>query len=358
MNGAESDAAGVTGEGRGSTVLRRLIAGQARKRPGEGTSGPPAGPAEAPGIERAASTALARAAERAHRLAVFVEKVAHSSISLPELTELLPERALLAVVEGPGEELGVVAICPNLLASLIEMQALGRVTSRPAIPRRATRTDAAISEDFVNGLLAELHRELRGGRDFPELGGFRYVTYLDDPRPLSLMLEDAGMSRLTLGFRIGAAGQRVGTVLIAVPAPAPRREPAPLAQLPPAPDPGAMPVPAEGAGTTLAAVVQEAPVALTGVLCRRMMTLRSLRGLIPGATIPLPQNALDEARIETGTGQLVARGKLGEADGFHAIRLSAALPGPKDHAEGNALDEPDPFRATETDEPLLSRLRG
>jgi len=363
MNGAESDTGGTTGESRGSTTLRRLIAERERQRIGDPTGGLPAGPTKPPGIERAASTALARAAERAHRLAVLAGKVTHSAISLPELAELLPERALLAVVEGPREQLGVVAICPNLLASLIEMQALGRVTARPAVPRRATRTDAAISEDFVNGLLAELQHELRGQPEFPELAGFRYVTYLDDPRPLLLMLEDGRMSRLTLGFRIGAAGQREGVVLIAVPAPTVRQDPAPVAQLPSTPNPKAMAEPVEIAGTSLAAIVQDAPVTLTGVLCRRMMTLRTLRGLAPGATIPLPQNALDEARVETVAGQLLARGKLGEADGFHAIRLNPASRGSgnegqdEDGAARKVMDEPDAFRVTDEAEPPPSRLR-
>jgi flagellar motor switch protein FliM len=33
---------------------------------------------------------------------------------------------------------------------------------------------------------------------------------------------------------------------------------------------------------------------------------------------------LDDARLETGQGQLLARGRLGEADGLHAIRLRHA----------------------------------
>ncbi|MDT1063665.1 FliM/FliN family flagellar motor C-terminal domain-containing protein [Paracoccus sp. CPCC 101403] len=330
------------GDRTGDGVLRKLIAERSRLRAGAPPMPEPAGTIS---LERAVSTALARAAERAHRLPVFVEKLALSQVSLPELPELLPERALLAVIEGPRDQLGVIAICPGLLTSLIEMQALGRVTSRPAAPRRATRTDAAISEDFVNGLLTELHLAARGQQEMPGFAGFRYVTYLDDPRPLGLMLEDGQMSFMSLDLRIGTSGQRQGRIQVAMPVPAAPAISATRAPLLNAPDaPAAPEAPRLDAEISLALSVQRAPVHLTGILCRRMLSLRALRGLVPGSVIPLPQNALDDARIETVTGQLVARGKLGEADGFHAIRLGPGM--------GARLDIPETGRIRTATESL------
>lgn len=279
-------------------------------------------------LERAAATALARAAEKQARLPVFVERIELARMTLSELPELLPERALLAVVQGRGDALGVVAICPGLLASLIEMQAIGRVTSRPAPQRKPTRTDATISADFVNALLVELARECAARDGCPDFGAFRYATYMDDPRPLALMLEDGEMTRLTFRFRIGPGGQRDGTVTIALPA-----EAGMLAG-PPSPS-GADPIqpPERAAGphpakASLAEAVQAAPIRLAGILCRRRLSLHQLRGLTPGSLLPLPQNVLDEARVETVRGQLLARGRLGEKDGFHAIRLRDIGSGP------------------------------
>lgn len=74
----------------------------------------------------------------------------------------------------------------------------------------------------------------------------------------------------------------------------------------------------------LAEAVQQAPVRVVGILCRRKLSLQTLRTLGPGSLIPLPQNVLDDARLETVQGQVLARGRLGEADGFHAIRLRSA----------------------------------
>ena len=343
-------------------VLRRIIAERGRSL----TSGG----AEQRGfsLERAAAMALGRAAEKLHRLPIFVERVELAPITVPELSELLPERALLCVLEGSRDELGVMALCPNLLASIIEMQAIGRVTSRPAQSRRPTRTDATISADFVNALLAELGRELRQDADTPAFGAYRYATYIDDPRPLALMLEDGEMQRLSLNFRVGAGGQRDASILIALPAPESRdKHPIPLtsvsttAQAKSAATPApAAPTAAPLAQATLRDSVQSAPVRVVGVLCRRKLSLQALRALGPGSLIPLPQNVMDEARLETPNGQLLALGRLGEADGFHALRLKRASSGVK-AGTAFAADAPMPSLADQPEfdpgiEPPLADL--
>ncbi len=317
-------------------VLHRIIAERRLSR-APGTAGTAtASVAQDIGIERAASTALGRAAEKLLHLPVFVEQVELAPMSLSELPELLPERALLAVLEGGQDSLGVMALCPGLLTSIIEMQAIGRVTSRPPANRRPTRTDAAISADFVNALLTELGRETAGRPEFPAFASFRYATYMDDPRPLSLMLEDGEMQRLRLKFRVGSGGQRDVSILIALPVepgrgrrmtPPQTSRPAAIGQntLPaaaPATSPAAQV--AQAVQETLAEIVQQAPIHVVGILCRRKLSMQALRALGPGSLIPLPQNALDDARLETSQGQLLARGRLGEAEGFHAIRLRSA----------------------------------
>lgn len=311
----------------GGLVLHRMIAARDRLRGPQELASIAASAAVETDPGRAAATALGRAAERLHRLPVFVEKAEFAAMSQPELAELLPERALLAVVEAGRDLLGVAALCPALLSSLIEMQALGRVTSRPPIPRRATRTDAAISADFVNAFLAELGRELGHRPDYPAFDRFRYTTFLDDPRPLALMLEDGEMLRLTLRFRIGPGGQRDGSLLLALPVTRPARAANPAGRMLPSAPPAAEAPATRAIANDLSEAVRQAPIRLVGVLCRRKLSLRMLRELVPGSTIPLGPHALDEARIETPCGQVLAQGRLGEADGFHAIRLGRGQQG-------------------------------
>lgn len=322
-----------------AAVLQRIIGrskstAPARQTPEEKTV------AQHQSVERMISTALGRSAERLYALPIFIQDVGLASATLAELPELLPEQALLSIVEGRGSAIGVVALSPAFVASVIEMQAIGRVSSREVRHRKPTRTDASISADFVNTLLSELGKELSTQANLPMFSAFSYASFLDDPRPLMLMLEDVELTRVTLNFRIGAGGQRDGTIVIALPAPRlPDQKPrSPEKALITAAAGGAANrVPTEDAPVqhaafermgspaieTLAVAMQEAPVHLVGILCRKKVSLGTLRNLAPGTLIPLPPAALDDARIETLQGQLLAQGRLGEADGYHAIRLRA-----------------------------------
>lgn len=305
-------------------------------------------------FDRLAATALGRTADRLYGLPMIITGVEMNSSTPAELAELFPDRALLAIVQGHADHLGVVALCPSLIASLIEMQAIGRVSGRPVRPRKPTRTDAAISADFVNALLRELHATQQSGDELPDFASFSYVSFLDDIRPLMLMLEDVPLATLTLRFRIGTGGLRDGELIVALPQarlaqigtaelgmighsfdlgepttyPDSHEESpelsAPTSDMAPHSDDP------QGSGTEAGFMrhqVQASPLTLVGVLCRRDMTLRALRALSAGDVIPLAAGVLAQARIETTDGQLLAIGKLGEAEGQYAIRLHGAHPG-------------------------------
>ncbi|WP_207101826.1 FliM/FliN family flagellar motor C-terminal domain-containing protein, partial [Paracoccus shandongensis] len=295
---------------------------------------------------RAAANAVARAAERLYRLPVLPIDIKPGAVTLGELPELIPEQSLLVVLQGPGDQIGAMALSFETVTALIEVQALGRVTARPAERRRLTRSDAAICVDFVNALMAELATEMAAVEGFGPIGAYRYATHLDDPRPLVLMLEDRPYRSLSFDLRLGGAETRDGRILIALPHKAEAR--------PVEVQPAAAPV-AAPPGTTLAGAMSAAPVEVVGVLCRRTVTLGELRALVPGKLLPLPRVTLAEARLETPDGQLLAIGKLGESEGCHALRLQdpsrpaagqpadpVALPAPAQPAD---LSDTDPFRS-------------
>ncbi|MDQ1899428.1 FliM/FliN family flagellar motor C-terminal domain-containing protein [Paracoccus sp. WLY502] len=303
---------------------------------------------------RAAANAVGRAAERLYRLPVLPVDITSGAATLAELPELLPDQSLLIVLQGPGDQIGVMALGFETVTALIEVQALGRVTARPAERRRLTRSDAAICVDFVNALMSELGTEMEQVEGFGPIQGYRYATYLDDPRPLILMLEDRPYRSLSFDLRLGGGESRNGTILIAVPHKADLR-PAPVHRS--AVTQAPVPPPSQA---TLANAMATAPVEVVGVLCRRTMTLGELRALVPGKLLALPRVTLAEARLETRDGQLLATGKLGEAEGCHALRLhdparKAAGPqlGPIDPPATMLppdLGEADPFRARLTPE--------
>lgn len=301
----------------GPGVLRRMLQARAQVRLGQG--GAPQLPAPPPPTPaRAAATAIGRAADRLYQLPVRALSVRPGALTLAELPEMLPDLPLVAVLQGPGDLLGAVALCPQAVASLVEWQALGRVTNRGLERRRPTRSDAMLCADFINALLTELPVEMEGVEGFAAIAGYRFLTHLDDPRPLSLMLEDRPYRSLSFELSMGGAEAREGRVLLALPQPVggalPRPEPAPAA-IPAPPPPPARPRP------TLALPMQEAPIAVTGILCRKRVTLAELRGFLEGRLLSLPRTCLAGATLETQDGQVLATGKFGEAEGCHAIRL-------------------------------------
>lgn len=355
MQGATQTEDGVPAGG--SVLWRHVVAATARHRGGlaapPGAS--PARGAQARSPERAVAGAIGRAADRVHRLPLFFDRIEWSQAALAELGELLPEGGLVSLIEGPGDSLGVVALCPELLAAVTEMQTAGRVSSRPAPPRRPTRTDGSICTDFINATLAELGAEpgFPPGRD--RLRGYRYASHLDDLRTLDLLLEDGAFHLLAVGLRAGEAGQRSGRLVVAWPA-----DPAQ-----PGGDGGDPP--AQGDCTdapSLAEAIHSAPIELLGVLCRRRISLRELAALSPGDVITLPPDVLGAATLETAVGQVLFRGKLGEMAGRHALRLLPAPDAPPKSPRATAgpppgqapdglplsdLDTPDPFRPVSLD---------
>lgn len=318
----QGNATGSGGGAPGSGVLRRLLDAkdQAHLRGGGAPSLTRPQPATA---GRAAATAIGRAADRLYSMPVKPVQLKPGATTLAEMGELLPDPALFFVVEGLGEAIGLVALSPAVVTSLIEVQTLGRVTSRPLDNRRPTRSDAMICADFINALLDELGTELSVIDGFEGFVGYRYASFLSDRRALMLMLEDTAYRSLGVSLHLGSDTGREGDIFIALPQPrAAAALPAPQATDANAADTqNAKPGLSQG---DLGQIVQQAPIDVQGVLCRRKIRLGDLRRLSHGDMLPLPRVDLSEARLETRQGQLIATGKLGETEGYHAIRLRDA----------------------------------
>ncbi|RJL06146.1 hypothetical protein D3P05_18575 [Paracoccus siganidrum] len=107
------------------------------------------------------------------------------------------------------------ALSPEAVTALIEVQTLGRITGRPAERRRPTRSDAMLCADFVNALMAEIAQELDGIDGFEGWAGYRYASYLDDPRPLALMLDDRPFRSMAMDLRLGGPQGREARILMA-----------------------------------------------------------------------------------------------------------------------------------------------
>ncbi len=278
--------------------------------------------------ERAISQALARVAQDSFDLPLQVGSARESRMSLAELPEILPDLALLAVIEGPGEGLGLVALAPETLAALIEAQTMGQLAKAAPAPRRPTRIDAAMAADFIDGVLSAIEEGLAGTAALLWAGGFRYASYLDDPRPLGLLLEDISYRVWQVELELGTGLGRTGGLIWAVPAVGRGALGAARAASTGAPG-------AEGAGggpppdlqaevqwsAALERSVSAAPAVLDAVLHRVTLPLSAVLGLRVGTDLPLPMDALEHLTVEAGERRRISSARLGQLRGYRAVRL-------------------------------------
>lgn len=296
---AEHGAGGVAGE-----IIRKKVAAARSNQPEGG-----------PGADRAWRLALARAANDILALPLEVARLSVNRRSLAELLELAPERALIAVLEGPAEGLGILMLSPPVLSAMIEMQTIGRVSSSAPPVRKPTRTDASMVADMIDQALQELESGLESDPDLIWAGGFNYASFLDDPRPLGLLLEEEHYRVIQAELRLGN-GAKSGGVMLALPAEGRGRAPKPAPTATPAPVAAAL------FSKALSDQVMRTEADIAAILHRFTVPLSFVMALKTGDLVPLSTAALDRIVLEGLDGRPLASGRLGQNRGMRAVRLA------------------------------------
>jgi flagellar motor switch protein FliM len=266
-----------------------------------------------PGADRGWRVGLARAARDQLKVALDVLSLVVERRSLAELAELVPDRAMIAVLEGPAEGLGAIVLTQPILGGFIEAQTIGRIRAQAVPPRKPTRTDAAMVAEVIDAALSGMEAALADEADLVWAGGFRYASFLDEARTLNLLLEDVPLRLIRAEVSL-SGGLRNGEILLALPAEGRGQRPA-LSSEPALPDHG--PVFAQD----LAERVNGASARVEAVLARLTMPLAHVMALTEGMILPLQDAALDNISLEGLDGRRVAEGKLGQNRGMRAIRL-------------------------------------
>jgi flagellar motor switch protein FliM len=296
---AEHGAGGVAGE-----IIRKKVAAARSNQPEGG-----------PGADRAWRLALARAANDILALPLEVARLSVNRRSLAELLELAPERALIAVLEGPAEGLGILMLSPPVLSAMIEMQTIGRVSSSAPPVRKPTRTDASMVADMIDQALQELESGLESDPDLIWAGGFHYASFLEDPRPLGLLLEEEHYRVIQAELRLGN-GAKSGAVMLALPAEGRGRAPKPAPTATPAPVAAAL------FSKALSDQLMRTEADIAAVLHRFTVPLSFVMALKSGDLVPLSTAALDRIVLEGLDGRPLASGRLGQNRGMRAVRLA------------------------------------
>ena len=272
-----------------------------------------------PGADRGWRLALARAARDQLKAPLEVTMLAQARVGLAEVLEVPPARALVAVLEGPGEGLGMLVLSPEVFQAMVEILTIGRVAPMAAAARKPTRTDAAMLAPMIDAALIDLEAGLAEEADLTWAGGWHYASFLEDPRPLGLMLEDIAYRLVTVEVDL-SLGARRGRVVLALPAEGRGRKPRSKAA-------GAISdtVAAERRfAEELAEQVSSAEVRLEAVLTRVSLPLSRVVGLSVGDQLVL-NAALDKISLEGLDGRKMAEGRLGQNRGLRAVRLTVGV---------------------------------
>jgi len=280
---------------------------------------------------RAWRMALARAARDQLKMTVGFARIGAQQTSLTEVLETPMQRALIVMLQGQGEGMGLMVISGHMLAAMIEILTLTRLSADGPSDddlRKPTRTDAAMAVEFIDAALAGLEKGLvdtaaadaghgLGGPSWAR--GYRYAAFIDDPRPLHLMLEDCDYHLLSADLAL-EDGTRTGTIMLALPCAPEAAVPfvAPAAQE----FDFTAPEPVQDFTQELRRHVQDLPVRLDAVIAQISVPLERILRLQVGEVVALPLAALDQISVLGMDGRCIARARLGQNRGMRALRLT------------------------------------
>jgi flagellar motor switch protein FliM len=166
---------------------------------------------------------------------------------------------------------------------------------------------------MIDKALKSLELGLAQSNDLTWTSGFSYASFLEDARPLGLLLEDTAYQVLFAEVSL-ADGARNGQILLALPADG-RGAPPKLVEPPPSRA-------AEMVfGAALVEQIMGSQAEIIAVLSRVNLPLDRLLDLKVGEQISLNEAALDQICLEGRDGLRIANGKLGQNAGMRAIRI-------------------------------------
>lgn len=272
--------------------------------------------------ERALHLAILKSAEKLWKLPVRTPEFADRRMSGPELGEILPDQALIYLLDGPSEGMGLAALSPDAMAAIVEVVTLGRPADHPPPVRRPTRIDAALTAGFIDAVLSEFEGLLACEEASLWSTGFRYSAHLPDRRPLGLMFEEPAyrVLRFTIAFGLPLgqdAEDRRGDLYLAFPLPG--RGPKPQ----PRPQTGTEITTQQGEvwARDMGRALGGAEAEMQAILARITLSLGDLFRLAPGQCLTVPAQVLTSVQIEGDEGQVLGRAALGADLGRRALRL-------------------------------------
>lgn len=264
--------------------------------------------------------AVSKAAEVELGLAVRVKSIKEELLNQAQLLEVLDGESLLLMLEGPENGKGIAVFDMQVVSAVIEVQTLGFVVASKANARPPTRTDSAMCEAMLDRVLQEFEGHLTDGSSAFWATGFRFDRQMENLRLLGLALEDVPYRMFHLQLDM-ADGAKLGDVQIIMPAEGISRKKANDA--------------ADGGwAQAMEHTVGDSHVEISGVLHRVQKSLTEVQVMKVGDLIALPKSAIGNVVLEGADGCDVGVARLGQQNGYRALRITGA------QSEPAVMDKP------------------
>ena len=285
-------------DGAADTVLERKAQAQ-RRALGVG----------AVSIPRALGRSLAIAADALWALGLTCAADGDNTVPTDRALSQLSNDQMMLILEKEDAPCALLAIDRALVTGVIEAQTLGKVTQFPLDDRAFTPTDAAMMAPLVDATLPRFGSMLAGQPERAHLQGYQFGALVDDVQTAALALEAARLQTIVFDIDL-SQGLRSGRAVFLFPE---------------------APKPPEGDGDASAhgkyeAAMKMVPARMQAVLTRIHLPLSKAQALKPGDVLDISVNALSSAALVVDGGHVAARGKLGQMNGFRAIRIGTDAP--------------------------------
>lgn len=234
--------------------------------------------------------------------------------SLAEVLELAEPNMFFSLLEGQSDRMGLLMACPQVLGAMVEAQATGTVLPDDAVARKPTRTDAALMAPLIESFLRCTETICADMSQYAWVAGYVYGSFLDDPRPLGLVLDDGGYHVIRMRVSLGL-GAKQGDWLLVLPD-ADVARPSAAASTPQA-DPEYV------WEKQMQATISASTVQIDAVLCRLQLSLNEALRLRVGDVLRIPETTLEALALESLSREKLVVGRLGQARGHRAVRLTA-----------------------------------
>lgn len=248
----------------------------------------------------------ARALKASVGMNVQVAEAKARPVPADELADLLLPGEMSALMENEAGDIGLVLVSPGIIAALVEMQTIGRVSDRQVETRDPTPVDGALVGPSIDRILASAGAALaeNGLRD--PVTDFRFAMLTEADTPPTLAMADLLHSCMTLDVQI-EGGRKQGMLRFVIP------------------DTGASEDHKAASRADwqdkISSAVLASDVTVEARLGRLRMPIQDVMRLQPGDRLALAADDLRRVRLVVGRGDLASRAKLGQSNGFRAVKI-------------------------------------